>query len=130
MSQWLHFVLIILWYSGEWMASYYLKDARKTCKPNNYDLNRDWNKKHFSSLLNSFQLSKIVSDLRVRLELTEAALHRCSWEKVFWKYAASLQELLCNFIEITLRHGRSPVKLRHTFRTIFPKSTLGWLLLN
>ena len=28
-----------------------------------------------------------------------------------------------NFIEITLRHGRSPVKLLHIFRTSFAKNT-------
>ena len=36
--------------------------------------------------------------------------------------------LLCNFIEITLRHGCSPVNLLHIFRTIFlPGKTSGWL---
>ena len=34
-----------------------------------------------------------------------------------------------NFIEITLRHGCSPVNLLHIFRTPFPKNTSGWLLL-
>ena len=37
--------------------------------------------------------------------------------------------LIRNFIEITLRHGCSPVNLLHIFRTPFPKSTSGWLLL-
>ena len=32
-------------------------------------------------------------------------------------------KLLCNFIEITLRHGCSPVKLLHIFRTPFTKNT-------
>ena len=50
---------------------------------------------------------------------TEAALQRCSWEKV----------LLCNFIEITLWHGCSPVNLLRIFRTPFYKNTSGWLLL-
>ena len=36
--------------------------------------------------------------------------------------------LLCNFIEITLRHWRSPVNLQHIFRTHFPKNTYGGLL--
>ena len=36
---------------------------------------------------------------------------------------------LCNFIEIALRHGFSPVNLLHIFRTHFPKSTWGRLLL-
>ena len=34
-----------------------------------------------------------------------------------------------NFIEITLRHGCSPVNLQHIFRTTFPKNTAGRLLL-
>ena len=38
-------------------------------------------------------------------------------------------KLLCNFIEITLRHGCSPVNLLHTFRTRFRKDISGWLLL-
>ena len=36
---------------------------------------------------------------------------------------------LCNFIEITLRHGRSLVNLLHIFRTHFTKNTSGRLLL-
>ena len=39
-------------------------------------------------------------------------------------------ELLCSFIEITLRHGSSPEDLLHIFRTSFSKNTSGWLLLN
>ena len=35
----------------------------------------------------------------------------------------------CNFIEIALRHGCSPVNLRHIFRTPFSKNTSRWLLL-
>ena len=38
-------------------------------------------------------------------------------------------KLLCNFIEIVLRHGCSPVNLQHIFRTLFPKYTSGGLLL-
>ena len=37
--------------------------------------------------------------------------------------------LLCNFIEIALRHGCSPVSWLHIFRTPFPMNTSGWLLL-
>ena len=37
--------------------------------------------------------------------------------------------LLCNFIEIALRHGCSPVNLLHIFRIPFPKNTSGRLLL-
>ena len=39
-------------------------------------------------------------------------------------------KLLCNFIEITLRHGCSPVNLLYSFRAPFPKNTSGQLLLN
>ena len=34
-----------------------------------------------------------------------------------------------NFIEITIRHGSSPVNLLHIFRTPFPRNIPGWLLL-
>ena len=39
-------------------------------------------------------------------------------------------KLLCNFIETTIRHGRSPVNLLHIFRTTSLKDTSGWLLMN
>ena len=39
------------------------------------------------------------------------------------------KKLLSKFIEITLRHGCSPVDLLHVFRTPFPKNSSGWLLL-
>ena len=58
---------------------------------------------------------------------------------MFWKCAANLQAnthpevrfqwLQSNFIEITLRHGCSPVKLLHILRTPFPMKNSGWLLL-
>ena len=35
-----------------------------------------------------------------------------------------------NFIEITLRHGYSPVNFLHIFRTPFPKNTSEWLILD
>ena len=38
-------------------------------------------------------------------------------------------KLQSNFIEITLRHGYSPVNLLHIFRTPFPKNTSEGLLL-
>ena len=48
--------------------------------------------------------------------VSEAAIQRCSQDKVF------------KFIEITLRHGCSPVNLHHIFRTAFLKNTSGRLL--
>ena len=41
--------------------------------------------------------------------------------------SATSIKLLCNFIEITLWHGCSPVNLMHIFRTPFLKNTSGWL---
>ena len=38
-------------------------------------------------------------------------------------------KLFCNFIEIALQHGCSPVNLLHVFRTPFLKNTSGRLLL-
>ena len=38
-------------------------------------------------------------------------------------------KLLCNFIEIALRHRCSPVNLLRIFKTPFPKNISGWLLL-
>ena len=38
-------------------------------------------------------------------------------------------KLLCNFIEIALPHGCSPVNLLHIFRAPFSRNTSGWLLL-
>ena len=37
---------------------------------------------------------------------------------------------VANFIEISLRHGCSPVNLLRIFRTPFPRGTSEWLLLN
>ena len=39
-------------------------------------------------------------------------------------------EMLCNFIEIALRHGCPPVNLLRLFRTPFSKNTSGRLLLS
>ena len=41
-----------------------------------------------------------------------------------------MQQIYSSFIEITLRHGCSPVNLQHIFRTPFSKNTSGWLLLS
>ena len=46
-----------------------------------------------------------------------------------WRGVISIK-LLCNFIEITHRHGCPPLNLLHIFRIPFFKNTSGWLLLN
>ena len=66
----------------------------------------------------------------------EVATQSCSQEKLFWNYAANLQEntlakLLCNFIEIALPYGSSPVNLMHIFRIPFLRTYLDmfcWFL--
>ena len=57
---------------------------------------------------------------------SEAALQRCSWETPMPK--CDFNKLLCNFIEVTLRHWCSPVNFLHIFRTPFSKITSGRLL--
>ena len=57
--------------------------------------------------------------LQIRSKFTEK--HPC-------RSVISLK-LLYNFIEIALRHGCSPVKLLHIFRTPFLRNTFVWLLL-
>ena len=39
-------------------------------------------------------------------------------------------QLLCNLIEIVLRHGCTPINLLHIFRTPFPRNTSELLFLN
>ena len=44
-------------------------------------------------------------------------------------YTEAAIQILCNFVEIALRHGCPPVNLLHILRTPFFKNTSGWLLL-
>ena len=78
--------------------------------------------------------SKVIKCKALGKVLTEAATQRCPYEKVFWKYAANLQEnthaeVQSNFIETALRHGCSPANLLHISRASFFKNTSGQLLL-
>ena len=34
----------------------------------------------------------IIKFMGLQVEMTEAVAQKCSWQKVFWKYAANLQE--------------------------------------
>ena len=70
---------------------------------------------------------KISIFISINLANLEAVLQRCSYKKVFWKYAASLQEIE-NKVS-TLRHGYSLVNLLHIFRTPFPMNISEGLLL-
>ena len=71
---------------------------------------------------------------------SEVAIQRCSYKKCSENTQQIIREHPCrsaisinlqrNFIEIVLRHGRSPVNLLHISRTSFPKNTSGRLLLH
>ena len=56
---------------------------------------------------------------------------RCSenMQQIYRRTPMPKCDLLCNFIEIALRHGCSPVNLLHIFRPPFSKNTSGRLLL-
>ena len=62
--------------------------------------------------------------------LRKPALKICSKFTGELPYRSAISiKLFCNFIEIALRHGCSPINLLHIFRTPFLKSTSGRLLL-
>ena len=99
--------------------------------------------KQYTLTLTQIDADKIQLDIvhSTSFLISDAAIQRCSYEKVFWKYVANLLEntkcgnaisikLLCNFIEITLRHGCSPANSLHIFRTPFLKNISGWPLLS
>ena len=95
--------------------------------------------KEIGILMSVFIFSNFIKNLfpNPKRRASEAARHRCCWEKVFWKYAtgeypcrsAISIKLQSNFIKITLRHECSHVNLLHIFRTLFSKNTYGELLL-
>ena len=71
----------------------------------------------------------------------EAALQSCPYGKLFWKICRKFtgehpcrsvisMNLLCNFIEIALWHGCSPVNLLHILITLFPSNTSRRMLLD
>ena len=77
------------------------------------------------------ELTKIYRSSRPEVLLGKGALKICS--KFTWDHqcrSAISIKLQNKFIEITLRHGCSPVNLLHIFRTSFPKNTYGGLFLN
>ena len=59
----------------------------------------------------------------------KGVLKICSKVAVEQPYRSLISiKLFCNFVEITLGHGCSPLNLLYIFRTHFPKNTSGGLL--
>ena len=84
--------------------------------------------KFISSLIFNSPWTKLRSS-HPEVLLEESVLKMCS--KFTGEHPCQnviLVKLLCNVIEIALRHGCSPVNLLHIFRTPFPMNTPGWLL--
>ena len=84
--------------------------------------------------------TQILKHTEASKEPPEAATRRCSYKKCVLKICRKFTgenpcrsvisiKLQSNFIEITLRHGCSPVNLLHIFRTSFAKNTSGRQLL-
>ena len=84
--------------------------------------------------------SKIEKLKLIEMSKTEAAVQRCfirkrcseNMQQIYRRKPmlnSDLNKIASNFIEITLRHGCSPVNLLHNFKTPFPKNTSGGLLL-
>ena len=81
----------------------------------------------------------VLTDLHGSRRIFSIKIFRSSHAEVFWRKgvlkicstftgehpcrSVISGKLLCNFIEITLRHGHSAVNLLHIFRTPFPKNT-------
>ena len=74
---------------------------------------------------------KMFKSNRPQVFLGKGVLNICSKFTGDHPYRSAIStKLLCNFIEIALRHRWSLVNWLHIFRTPFPKNTSGWLLLN
>ena len=78
----------------------------------------------------AFPMSRSFRSSRQEVFLRKGVLKICSIFTVEHPCRSVISiKLLCNFIEIAIRHGCSLVNLLHIFRTSFSKSTSGWLLL-
>ena len=80
---------------------------------------------HFSILSSKTSRVKYRSS-RPEVSLRKVVLKICS------KFTGEhpCRSAICNFIEIALRHGCSPVNLLHVFEAPFRKNTAGGLLLS
>ena len=80
-----------------------------------------------------FYLFAVLSTLRsshAEVFLEKGVLKICGKFTAENPYRSAISiKLLCNVIEIALRHACSPVNLLCIFRRPFSKDTSGWLLL-
>ena len=84
----------------------------------------------FHLFLHNCRLSLPVYQLFLLVSIcfTNISIHLFA-SKSFLLYSIRFSAYV-NIIEITLRHGCSPVNLLHIFRTSFLRKTFGWLLLS
>ena len=96
------------------------------------NVSNSWSKQKYGNVKEMTLTLKILNRSRHPEKfLGKGILKICSkFTKAHPCWSAKSIKLQSNFIEITLRHGSSPVNLLHTFRTFFLENTSGWLLLS
>ena len=109
---WLHFAFLVQYLLTTASASYFKI------------LWQRWKKLVTNKFIDSFK----SSHLEVFLGKGVLEIYSNFTVEHSWRRAISIK-LLCNFMEIALRHWCSPVNMLHIFRTPFPKNTSRWLLL-
>ena len=107
--------------------------AKKTSwkdKKNSYQGKNFFHVFQFSFLLSSLFFLLLLRSSHTDVFLGKSVLEICSKSTGEHACRSAISiNLLCNFIEIALRHGCSPVNLLHILRTPFCKNTSEGLLL-
>ena len=85
-------------------------------------------------ILSISKFQRVISNIQNQPSIS-VLIKRCSknMQQIYWRTPMpkrDFNKVASNFIEITSRHGCSPVNLVHIFRMPFPKNTSGGLLLN
>ena len=85
---------------------------------------------YFKTFLEGFFICRSFQSTPFIQDSWQSYIYRSSRPEVLNPCRGVISIKLQNsFIEITLRHGCSPVNLLHIFRTPFLRNTSGWLLL-